>query len=148
MADEEKKIIIDEGWKGQVEREKEEARRKLDEQAPQAEDGEAADQEGLPEEATFESLVGTLASQTMFALGLLAVPGQEQVMVDLDQAKFSIDLLAVLRDKTKGNLEPKEEGAITEALGELQRVYVARVQQFQEQAMKEAGVDLGNLKGP
>ncbi len=69
-------------------------------------------------------------------------------MVNLDQAKFTIDMLEVLREKTKGNLTPDEKAHLDEAISELQHLYVARVQQFQEQAMRDAGIDLNNLKNP
>ena len=140
MPDEEQKIIIDEGWKNQVEREKKEAA-----EAPVEEPDAAPDAEGEIPEASFTTLMSSLAMQTMLALGVVPQPGSEQVMVDLDQAKFSIDTMLMLREKTAGNLTPEEEGGLREALAELQRVYVARVQQFQEQAMREAGIDPTSL---
>ncbi len=147
MSDEEPKIIIDEDWKSQVQKEREEAAQTPDEEESTPVEGEPGQdaEEGMPE-ASFNALVASLATQTMFALGVIAEPGTQQVMVDLDQAKFTIDLLIMLKEKTEGNLSPEEEGHLQEALAELQRVYVARVQQMQEQAMKEAGVDLGSLK--
>jgi hypothetical protein len=164
MADEEKKIFIDEDWKAQVQREKEEAAARKaaaaseeDTKAAAASEEDAIVPETVPEpaedgeeallEASFEALVGSLATQCMFSLGLIAPQGAQQVMVDLDQAKFSIDTLVVLREKTRGNLSAEEEGALTEAVSELQRVYTARVQQFQDQEMRQAGVDLTNLRG-
>ncbi len=149
MADEEKKIIIDEDWKAQVQREREEARAK-NQDAPESPE-EAGDEDAVGEEvlqASFDALVGSLATQAMFALGVIAAEGQRQVMVNLDQAKFTIDMLEVLREKTKGNLTPDEKAHLDEAISELQHLYVARVQQFQEQAMRDAGIDLNNLKNP
>ncbi len=138
MADEDaKKIIVDEDWKAQVQREREEARNKADEEP-------AADEEKTPgrtEGASFVNLVTDLATQTLFALGFIAPQGTKEVMVDIAQAKYLIDTLMVLRDKTKDNLAPEEEGHLREALGELQRAYVARAQQVQEAELKNAGVD-------
>ena len=141
MSDDEKKIIIDEDWKASVQREREEG---VDEAVEEAAAPQGAE-ESFPE-ASFDSLVGSLATQTLFALGLIAPQGQEQVAVDLDQARYTIDTLIVLREKTKDNLEPEEEGALTEAVTELERVFVARVQQQQEEAMRASGVDLTNLR--
>ncbi|MBI2435111.1 MAG: DUF1844 domain-containing protein [Candidatus Hydrogenedentes bacterium] len=170
MPDEKPRVIIDEDWKAQVHREKEEAARKAAEAAkqpagapageavsgaparthaapePESED-EALEGEEGPVEASFVTLVASLATQAMFALGVMAPPGARQVMINLDQAKFTIDTLDMLRQKTKGNLVPEEEGALREALAELQRLYAARVQQWQEQTLRQSGIDPTKLKG-
>lgn len=128
-GEEEPKIIIDEGWKSQVEREKEEQ--------ILAEDADVSDEEGIsPDDmSVFETLISTLAAQTMMALGVIAPEGQEKVYVDLTYSRHLIDTLMMLQDKTQGNLT-EEEGAILEqAIGELQQVYVARAQQSQDAAI-------------
>jgi len=178
MADE-PKIFIDEDWKARAQREKEELQKRVEAEsaaravpsvppsapqlaptdsdsiAPESPDTGEADmvgedmEEGEPFEATFETLLSSLATQTMFALGVIPQPGGGgQVMVNLDQAKFSIDLMAMLREKTKGNLTTQEQEALDGTLAELQRMFVARVRQFEEQAMRQAGVDLTNLRTP
>ncbi len=137
------KIIIDEDWKSQVQREKEQAVQQPEE-AP-VESAEES-QEGMLQ-ASFDSLVSSLATQTLFALGAIAPQGgEQQVMVDLDQAQFTIKMLDVLKEKTAGNLSEEEEGHLTEALAELQRLYLVRVQQFQEASMQNAGLDLDNIR--
>ncbi|HIJ64699.1 MAG TPA: DUF1844 domain-containing protein [Candidatus Hydrogenedentes bacterium] len=144
MADQDKKIIIDEDWKSRVQREKDEARKTAGKQeqrrGPKA---DAADE--LPE-ASFSALVSSLVTQAMFSLGLIAPADAERVVVDVAQAKFLIDTLMVLRDKTKGNLTAEEESRLTQAVAELQRGYVARAQQAQEAALQGAGIDPQNLK--
>jgi hypothetical protein len=156
MADEERKIFIDEDWKAQVQREKEEARRKAEADrdaqsvAPQASSaipgaGSAhaepgADGEDLQEGSTFLGLVSSLAAQTMYALGAIAPQGAKEVMVDLDFAQYNLELLAMLKEKTQGNLSPEEAGQLTTALAELQRLYLSVVQQLQEHTLRQAGV--------
>lgn len=169
MADE-PKIFIDEGWKAQVQREREEAARKAAEEAQrkaeeaernsqavsvpgeapplEALDGEYAEEEEEgPVEASFMTLVASMATQAMFSLGVMAAPGARQVMVNLDQAKFSIDTLEMLQEKTRGNLTEEEQGGLAEAIAELQRIYVARLQQWQEQTLRDSGIDPGSLRG-
>jgi hypothetical protein len=139
MSEEESKIIIDEGWKAQIQREKE-----LADQEPEAGDAEEEDQATEApdmEPATFTSLVGSLATQIMYALGLVAPPDGEQVMVNLDAARYTLDILNVLVEKTEGNLSEEESEMLTQTSTELEQVFVMRVQQFQEQAMQQAGVD-------
>lgn len=144
MADEEPKIIVDEDWKAQVQREKEQA----EAEAPETEEAkDEAAPEGA-EQANFLAVISMLATQCMFALGLIAPRDGGQVMVDIQGAKFLIDLLTVLRDKTEGNRTEEEEGALTESIAELQRAYVVRAQQVQEATLKEAGIDMSNLKNP
>jgi hypothetical protein len=155
MADEDRKIFIDEDWKAQVQREREQARNTQEEQ-PKAEEESAAapaaegEQQQPGEEAAtpFMNLVQTLATQALFALGVIAPQGAEEVPVHLGEAKLVIDMLADLREKTKGNLAAEEQQHLNEAVNELQRIYVARAQQAQQQSMKDAGVDLNNLKNP
>ncbi len=144
MADEEPKIIIDEDWKAQVQREKEQAEAKAADAPAAPEEGDAPDLEA----PNFVAVVSSFATQCMFALGLIAQNEGDQVMVDIQGAKFLIDLLLVLRDKTKGNLTSEEEGALNEAISELQRAFVIRAQQVQEASMREAGVDMTNLRNP
>ena len=53
----------------------------------------------------------------------------------------------MLRDKTKGNLVPEEAAVVQETIAELQRLFAARVQQAQAQAMQQAGINPNNLRG-
>lgn len=150
MSGDEPKIFIDEGWKAQVQREKEEAARKADavkatepEEAPEPDGAELDDPDG----ATFSTLVGSLATQVMFALGLIAEPGHGQVMVNLDAARYTLDLLGMLQEKTTGNLTAEESEMLVQTSAELEQAFAVRVQQFQEQAMRQSGIDPNDLKG-
>ena len=161
MPDDTPKIIIDEGWKAQVQREREEAARRREqaaaEQQPpvegavhpgvEAPEAEPLDAEGAHAEVSFMSLVASLATQALFALGVMAAPGTRQVMVNLDQAKFMIDTIEILRQKTQGNLDAEEIAGLNEALEELQRIYLARMQQWQEEALRESGINPQDLRG-
>ena len=136
MAEEEPKIIIDEDWKAQVEREREEAERQAEE-APQ-DAGDELTEAGM---SLFDYLVSTLAAQTMISLGLVTEEGQDKVVVDLGTANHLIDSLMMLREKTQGNLTADEEKNLGEAIAELQRVFAARAQQAREAAMQKPGID-------
>ena len=65
---EDPKIIIDDDWKSQVEKEKSEAQ-KQSEQAPEA------DPQGIPP-ASFPILISTLASQALAGLGAIPDPAK------------------------------------------------------------------------
>lgn len=144
MADEEPKIFIDEDWKAQVQREKEKALSEAAQKETPA-DQPAEGEPGEEPESLFQVLVTSLAAQAMYALGMVAPPDSQQVMVDLGQAKFVVDSLIMLREKTEGHLTPAEQGHLAEILGELQRIYVYRAQQVQEAQMRQAGINPGDF---
>ena len=120
MSDEEPKIIVDEDWKDQVQREKEQLREK---EAATASGGGAEEATEVPP-ASMTFLISMLSSQVMMAMGFIPGPSGEQPPVDLPMAKHFVDLLGVLQEKTKGNLEEEEEKMLTESLHQFRMAYV------------------------
>jgi hypothetical protein len=130
----EKKIIIDEDWKSQVEAEKEAARAAEQEKPGAAGTAKEASAAGAAEPssgphgplppASLSFLIGTLYLQGAMALGLLPNPVTNKSDVHLDQAKHAIDLLTVLETKTAGNRTPEESAELDATLHELRLVYV------------------------
>ena len=117
------KLHIDSDWKAQAQAEKdrlaaEEAKREAEK--PSAGQGGPG---GLPE-ASFQTLVGLLTSQAIMGLGAMADQKTGAVAVDLEGARFNIDLLAVLEEKTKGNLSDEESKELTQVLQELRSRFV------------------------
>ena len=127
MSDEESKIVVDEDFKAQVERERE-LERQAEQQASEtgAEGGAPGGQEIPP--ASMPFLISMLSSQVMMAMGFLPTPDGQQPPVDLPLAKHFIDLLAVLEEKTKGNLTEEEQSMITESLHQFRMAYVQSTQ--------------------
>lgn len=118
------RIIVDEDWKSQVEREKEALRQ----QQSDAGEPSAADAPILPP-ASFGLLVSTFTTQALAAMGLLADPETGQPMVERSLAKHFIDLLGVLEEKTQGNLSVEEQNQLREDLHQLRMIYVATANQ-------------------
>ena len=122
----EKKIIIDEDWKSQVEREREAARKGPGaEPAPQAQESPPA--ESPPVElppASLTYLASSLYFQASMFLGLMPHPGSGKVEKDLAVAKHSIDMLDVLQQKTEGNRTPDESEELEAMLHQLRMAYV------------------------
>lgn len=116
---EEKKIIIDEDWKQQAQREKEIL-------AAEEEAEEEDQQEGLGQlpPGNFAALVSMLTTQALFAMGFLQIKGQEKKEPDLQLAKYNIDMLETLEEKTKGNLTEEEQKVLAQTLSELRMGYV------------------------
>lgn len=82
-----------------------------------------ATQEKKAPEPTFASLVLTLSTSAWVSLGKISDPAAEEVKKDFDGAKYIIDSLIMLREKTKGNLEDAEQKLLNGIISELQSVY-------------------------
>jgi len=109
-------VEVDDDWKAQAQREKEELSKKLEEQ-------EAGKQE--VQKAEFLSIVESYAYQAMMFLGMVEHPQMPgKAIFEPTQAKFLIDCLLVLRDKTKGNLTQEEHEVLTQTLAGLQMSFV------------------------
>lgn len=124
MAEEGKKEEkkIDEDWKQQAQKEKEilAAQEETEKEKTQ----EESKHRGPLPKGNFAALVSMLVTQAMFALGLLQVKGQEQREPDLEMAKYNIDMLEALQEKTKGNLTEQEKKVLENTLNEVRMAYV------------------------
>ena len=80
----------------------------------------------IPPEPDFNFFVTTLALQAAIALGQVPNPATDKKEEDLTQAKFLVDTLGVLADKTKGNLTQQEASFIDNLLYELRMQYLAK----------------------
>ena len=125
MADEEKKIIIDDDWKQEAQKEKDELAAEQD--AEKEKQAEAAEQQGhqLPP-ADFSGLVSMFATQAFFALGLIRTKEEEdkEKAPDLPLAKFNIDMIETIEKKTEGNLEKEEKELLDSTLHQLRMLFV------------------------
>jgi hypothetical protein len=74
--------------------------------------------------ATFDFLIMSLHMQAQVHLGLVSLPGAEKSQPNLKHAQHTIETLAMLSEKTKGNLEVSEKRALENALTELRFRYV------------------------
>lgn len=119
MSDEQPKIHIDDDWKSQAAAEKE----RLAEEVEQAAGQGAA---GL-EDASFLEIVQTLAMQAVAGLGGMQGPGGQAIPANLDMAKHFIDMLDVLEQKTKGNLDEQENEILSKTVHQLRLAYVETV---------------------
>jgi hypothetical protein len=72
----------------------------------------------------FATFVLSINSSALVQLGLLEDPGAGQKTKNLPLAKQTIDMLAMLEEKTRGNLTSDEENILTNILYELRMLYV------------------------
>jgi len=76
------------------------------------------------EKATFLSIVLRMATGAYISLGLVEDPSTGKKNKDLEMAKYLIDSLRILRDKTKGNLDKEEEGYSNNIIQDLELKFV------------------------
>ena len=126
----------DEDWKSEAEAE----RARLAEADAKAAAG--TEQPPIPE-ATFDYFVIALASQAMMAMAMRPDPSGQVFIdlnaVDLKMAEHHIDLLAVLEEKSKGNLTEEESSMLSETLHGLRTQFVQVKTQVQEHLAKHGG---------
>jgi Domain of unknown function (DUF1844) len=140
-APETPKIIVDDDWKSQAQAEKQkmadQARAAKEEAASPSASSAGGDPGAAPAgggtsggggrqlpAATFETLISTMTTQALFAMGEIPDPQTGQRMAHLDLARHHIDMLTVLEEKTKGNLSKEESDMLATTVYELRNRYV------------------------
>ena len=96
-----------------------------------------------PFDLNFSTFVISLSTQALAHLGEIQNPIDPQMAVDLGAAKQLIDILGILKEKTKGNLDQAEAGLLDNVLYDLRLRYVERVRSrsplmFHNRSYKEA----------
>jgi len=72
----------------------------------------------------FENLIRSLGQNAAMLLGGYADPRTGQPVLDLEGAREMIDMLDVLREKTRGNLAPEEDTLLLDVLGNLKLAFM------------------------
>ncbi|MCA8916101.1 MAG: DUF1844 domain-containing protein [Planctomycetes bacterium] len=112
MSEDKPKIIVDSDWKEQAAQEKEKLAKESE-----------PEQRGLPP-ADFITHCASLATQAMIFMGAIANPLTGEADIDYEQARYVVDTLAMLQEKTKGNLNSDEEATLENLIGELKLIWV------------------------
>ncbi len=79
----------------------------------------------LPE-VTFATFILSLNTSALVHLGELPEPGKEKPECDLELARHAIDTIAMLKEKTKGNLTQEETALIDNILFDLRMKFVKK----------------------
>ena len=119
---EEKKIIVDEDWKAEAKKEKEVLAAK--EKAEKEGVKEPGEKRGPLPPGDFAALVSVLTTQAFFALGILNIKGQDKREPDLEMARYNIDMLQTLQEKSSGNLSEEEAKVLEDTLSQVRMAYV------------------------
>lgn len=131
MGEEEKGFVIKDrrsfDEEGDLKEEKAEEPKAAPEKEKKEEPKKTEDQRPPLPEVNFNSLIFSLSSSAFFNLGEIADPQTGEKHKDLPLAKHSIDIIAMLRDKTKGNLDDEEQKFLDNILADLRLRYVKAV---------------------
>jgi hypothetical protein len=76
---------------------------------------------------TFSTFIASLSSSAMVQLGEIAEPTTGQKQANLPMAKHTIDIIALLQEKTKGNLTHEENKLIQNLLTDLRMRYISAI---------------------
>lgn len=80
-------------------------------------------------ELTFATFMVGLSTQALIHLGEIPEPHSGKAEGDLNAAEQMIDIIAMLHDKTRGNLDADEAQLVETILFELRMKYVERARQ-------------------
>lgn len=126
---------VDESWKEQVEKEKQTPQEKQSSTEataqpiePAAPEGEpvAVSPEGEMPQARFDLFISGLAMEAMVAMGDIPHPTTHQQTINLPQAKYLIDLIGIIEQKSQGNLTVDEEKLMKDAIYQLRMRYLSK----------------------
>ena len=136
--DEPVKKRVDESWKEQAQREKQ-APASAGPVAPGKPGAAGGGQQPAPErpqrsalggeempQAQFDLFISGLAMESLIALGDMPHPTTRRQAANLPQAKYLIDLIGILEEKTKGNLSVEEEQLLKDTLYQLRMRYLTK----------------------
>ena len=98
-------------------------------QVKREEKKEEPSQEGVKQELplpeiSFTNLIISLSTSALIQLGEIQDPMSQQSAKNIPLAKQTIDLIGMLKEKTKGNLIPEEEKILDNILYDLRMRYV------------------------
>ena len=128
MAEEEKGFVIKDrrsfDEKGDLRDETPKEEKKVEKEEKKEQVSEAETQKAPLPEVNFTALVFSLSSSALFHLGEIPDPQTGEKKKDLPLAKHAVDTIAMLKEKTAGNLTEEEQKFVENVLTELRWRYV------------------------
>ncbi len=122
--DQEKTFTVRDKRFSATKEEKEAPQVKQEAKAEEPPKGEAPKNEEPFPEIDFNSFIFSLSTSALIQLGEIEDPFTQKEAKNLPLAKQTIDLISMLKEKTKGNLAPEEEKLIENILYDLRMRYI------------------------
>ncbi|MBN1810022.1 MAG: DUF1844 domain-containing protein [Planctomycetes bacterium] len=116
--------VVDEQWKEEALREKAKLQERIEKEYTE---NKAPSESGDLPPTSFLFFIQNLAAQALIHFGEFENPVTGKVEKNLDAARHTIDTLAMLKDKTSGNLDEQESSFIDALLANLRFKYVESV---------------------
>lgn len=91
---------------------------------PPASQKTAPENPSVKADRNFQLLIDLLARNAAALMGGVPDPATGQAYLDLEGAREMIDMLDILRERTRGNLAPEEESLLSDVLGSLKLSYM------------------------
>ena len=107
----------------------------------------AEDEDDIPgaeDPASFVNFLSTLATNAAAALGAVPHPATGKRTLDLDTGKYWLDVLGMIKEKTKENLHPQEARLLDSLLADLRMQYVTMVRAAEEKLKANAAKKFSN----
>lgn len=98
-----------------------------DTRAAEAQPGFTMESTPDKEEVAFGSFIMSLATQVLMQMGEMPAPKGMEIPVDLEAARQTIDIIAMLQRRTRGNVSNEEAHFLEELLHSLRSSYVLAV---------------------
>jgi hypothetical protein len=122
--EEEKGFVVKDRRFSAKKEEKPEPQAKQEGKAEEAPGAETLAEQGPLPEIDFSQFIFSLSTSAFIQLGEIQDPFTQKAEKNLPLAKQTIDLIAMLKEKTKGNLTPEEGKIIENLLYDLRMRYV------------------------
>ena len=106
-----------------LEEDKKDESLRVDEAEPEKQSQEDKRSYTLPP-ADFVSFIMSLSTSAMVHLGKIKDPSIDDVKTDLESARYTIDIISLLKEKTDGNLTREEEDFMEKVLFDLRMLFV------------------------
>lgn len=97
-------------------------------------------------EKRFLEFINMLGSTALYQMGIIGNPMTGQIEKDLNAARLTIDILAMLKEKTKGNLTEVEQRSLDDMVNHLQMNFVEQSKENKEEAKPEVTSKKEELK--
>jgi len=98
-------------------------------------------------DAHFFNIVVSLSQSALFSMGKLSHPQTGKVEKNMDLARVNIDIIQMLKEKTKGNLSVKEKEIITDSLMNLQLTFADEMKKESSEKSKESSEGIEKSEG-
>ena len=96
----------------------------------------------------FSTFILSLNASALIHLGEIPDPSSKERSLNLPAAKHTIDILEILKDKTKGNLTGEEEKLLDDVLFNLRMRYVTSIKTEVKKEEKEQKEKKGETPNP